>query len=86
MSSLKWSIATYSSSHIGHIRNYYELWLDGTDKSIWYYSPLACIRKVRDRCWELTFPEQLISPRHYKTLKEAKAMGIVLTKLENRIK
>ena len=85
MSSLKWSIATYSSSHIGHkeLRNYYELWLDGTDKSIWYHSPLACIRRVKERCWELTFPEQLIGPRYYKTLKEAKAMGIVLTKLEN---
>lgn len=60
---------------------YWALWRTDEDQTAWYNMPCAQIRKVKDRCWELSL-DASEDVRQYKTLKEAKAMGIVLTRME----
>lgn len=47
-----------------------------------YYIPIAEVRKIKDRCWRLDMRDEVQS-RFFKTLKEAKAMGIALYRMDN---
>lgn len=53
------------------------------DRTAWYNLPCASIRKIRDREWELTMPnDPEFKARYLTTLKAAKAMGIALYKMD----
>ena len=85
MSSLEWITAVYNpySDHRIPV-TYWELWDKGTDRTAWYNLPCASIRKIRDRMWELTMPnEPEFRARYFPTLKAAKAMGVVLYRMDN---
>ena len=83
MSSLEWEVALYSDNSTPKVvTQYWELWPVGIDRSAWYSSPEASIRKIKNRRWELTLPYLSFAPRYFKTLKQAKEMGIVLTLME----
>lgn len=62
---------------------YWELWASDEDKTAWYNLPKAQIRKV-DKVWELVL-DSSNEARHYRTLKEAKAMGIALVRMDDGI-
>lgn len=85
MSSLKWQTAVYvTSAPQGRVpTTYWELWALGQDQTAWYNLPCAQIRKLKDRQWELSFPDRDLHTQHFTTLKAAKAMGIVLVQMEN---
>lgn len=85
MSFLKWTTNVYVTSYQagGVPTTYYELWRVGEDRTAWYNLPAASIRKLRDHMWELTFPDNGDGEtRYFKTLKAAKAMGIVIVQME----
>jgi hypothetical protein len=63
----------------------WELWAEGEDQTAWYNMPRGQIRKVKDRLWELTLPDSGTDVYHYKTLKEAKAMGIALVRMDDAV-
>ena len=85
MSYLKWQVEVYvTSAQQGRVpTTYWALWHTEDDQTAWYNSPRAQIRKLKDRQWELSFPDIDLPPRYFTTLKAAKAMGIVLVQLEN---
>jgi hypothetical protein len=62
---------------------YWELWAAGEDKQAWYNLPKAQIRKV-GRVWELML-DRSSDVWHYRTLKEAKAMGIALVRMDDAV-
>lgn len=85
MSSLEWTTNVYVSSYPGGStpNTYHELWLVGQDRTAWYNLPAVSVRKIRDRCWELTFPDAGSDvTRYFKTLKEAKAVGLALVRMD----
>ena len=83
MSSLEWIETPHSSySKPAVITLYWELWAAGVDKTAWYNLPCATIQKKRDKLWELTTSDPY-NTYLYKTLKEAKAMGIALVRMDN---
>lgn len=85
MSSLEWIETPHSSySKPAVITLYWELWAAGEDQQAWYNLPKAQIRKV-DKVWELVLLDALHEVRHYRTLKEAKAMGIALVRMDDGI-
>ena len=85
MSSLKWDrgrYAPYSDPTV--IEDVWELWDTEMDRTAWYNLPCASIRKKRDHQWELTMPDDPeFEVRYFRTLKEAKAMGITLYRMSN---
>ena len=85
MSSLDWSEAVYQPFRDPTVPSiYWELWDKGTDRTAWYNLPCASIRKIRDRQWELTMPNEIDNkPRYFTTLKAAKAMGVALYRMDN---
>ena len=85
MSSLEWVAAVYHPYHDQTIpETYWELWVKGMDRTAWYNLPAASIRKIRDRQWELTMPDDPeFEARNFTTLKAAKAMGIALYRMDN---
>lgn len=85
MSSLEWSQAVYHPFRDPTVPSiYWELWDKGTDRTAWYNLPCASIRKIRDRQWELTMPnDPEFEVRYFPTLKAAKAMGIALYRMDN---
>lgn len=85
MSSLEWSTAVYTPYSDRSIHTtYWELWDKSTDRTAWYNLPAASVRKIRDRHWELTFPDATEGEvRYFTTLKAAKAMGVVLYRMSN---
>jgi len=85
MSCLKWTEAPHTSvTKPTVITLYWELWVVGEDKTAWYNFPRANIRKIKDRQWELSMPDDLqYRVRYYRTLKEAKAMGIALVSMND---
>ena len=88
MSSLEWTTNVYVTSYqAGRVpTTYHELWRVGEDRTAWYNMPAASVCKIRDRVWELTFPDNGDgTTRQYKTLKEAKAMGIALVRMDDGI-
>jgi hypothetical protein len=50
----------------------------------WYDDPVATIHKIKDRRYqlELSDDDNELGAFHFTTLKAAKAMGIVLTRME----
>jgi hypothetical protein len=83
MSSLEWASAIYTPfSDPTVVHEIWELWVKGEDRTAWYNLPAASIRKIRDRVWELSMSDPYAT-YHYKTLKEAKAMGIALYRMDN---
>jgi hypothetical protein len=87
MSSLEWIEAPHTSyTKPAVVTMYWELWDKGTDRTAWYNLPAASVRKVKDRQWELSMPDDLqYGVRYYKTLKEAKAMGIALVRMDDAV-
>jgi hypothetical protein len=88
MSSLEWTTNVYVTSYQAGSEptTYHELWWVGQDRTAWYNLPAASIRKVRDRVWGLTFPDKNDGTElYFKTLKEAKAMGIALVRMDDGI-
>jgi hypothetical protein len=88
MSSLEWTTAVYMQQYGSHREpcHYYELWRVGEDRTAWYNMPCASIRKVKERHWEITFPDSTEGRiLYFKTLKEAKAMGIALVRMDDGI-
>ena len=85
MSSLEWTPAVYTPYSDPQNRDtYWELWDKGMDRTAWYNLPAASVRKIRDRVWELTMPDSPeFQARYFKTLKEAKAVGIALYRMDN---
>ena len=85
MSSLEWAEAVYYPYKDPTILSiYWELWDTGTDRTAWYNLPCASIRKIKDRKWELTMPDDPeFEARHFPTLKAAKAMGVALYRMDN---
>lgn len=87
MSCLNWEQG-YISVHYGNGNNstLYELWGLPYPARQWYHDPLAKIEKFNKRWWELTVYRSHSSGEHtkhyYKTLKEAKAMGIAIVAVE----
>lgn len=87
MSCLKWEVASYvkatrtDGAHT--VTTYWELWTVGLDQTAWYNMPCASIRKIKDKQWELTMPDINNDAHYFTTLKAAKAMGIVLVRMEN---
>ena len=63
---------------------YWELWASNEDQTAWYNIPKAQIRKV-DKVWELVLTDAIHEARHYRTLKEAKAMGIALVRMDDAV-
>ena len=85
MSCLKWQVDVYLSrggDNKAAPTTYWALWHTKEDQTAWYNMPRAEIRKIKDRQWELTI-DGADHVRRYTTLKAAKAMGIVLTQMEN---
>ena len=85
MSSLNWSTAVYHPySDQTILTTYWELWDKRADRTAWYNLPAASIRKLRDRMRVLTMPNEIDNkPRYFTTLKAAKAMGVVLYRMNN---
>jgi hypothetical protein len=84
MSSLNWVETPHSSyKQPTVITLYWELWAAGEDQQAWYNLPKAQIRKV-DKVWELVLSGSN-EVRHYRTLKEAKAMGIALVRMDDAV-
>lgn len=84
MSCLNWQVEVYLTRDGGAAvpTNYWALWTVGEDQTAWYNMPKAEIRKLSRHKWELTFPDYNLPTRYFKTLKAAKAMGIVIVQLE----
>lgn len=87
MSSLNWQVEAYlrRDSVSAVLTDYWALWYRGADQTAWYNMPCAQIRKIKDREWELSFPERDLPTQHFKTLKEAKAMGIALVRMDDAV-
>jgi hypothetical protein len=84
MSSLEWFETPYTSyKQPAVITMYWELCAAGEDRQAWYNLPKAQIRKV-DKVWELVLNDSN-EVRHYRTLKEAKAMGIALVRMDDAV-
>ena len=85
MSSLKWQTAVwFAKVHGGETFHGWELVHEVPVVKSFdpYYIPVAEVWKVKDRCWRLDMPSEVQS-RFFKTLKEAKAMGIALYRMDN---
>jgi hypothetical protein len=85
MSCLNWQVEVYLTRDNGAAvpTTYWALWTVGEDQTAWYNLPCAQIRKISRHKWELSFPEyHHLETRYFKTLKAAKAMGIVIVQLE----
>jgi hypothetical protein len=87
MSSLEWVEAPHTSyTKPPVLTMYWELWVVGEDQTAWYNMPCAQIRKLKERQWELTFPDRNLLPTQcFTTLKAAKAMGIALVRMDDAI-
>ena len=86
MSSLEWVETPHTSyKQPTVITMYWELWTVGEDKTAWYNMPCAHIRKLKEKQWELAFPDRNLPPRYFTTLKAAKAMGIALVRMDDGI-
>jgi hypothetical protein len=89
MSSLKWQVDVYLSRGGGNTAvptNYWALWTVGEDQTAWYNMPCAQIRKLKEGQWELSFPDRNLLPTQcFTTLKEAKAMGIALVRMDDAV-
>ena len=89
MSSLEWEmgyryIALAAREKYADNSTIYQLWGLPSTKREWHHDPLAFIEKI-DKKWRLTiYNEQGFQQERgaYKTLKEAKAMGIALVTME----
>lgn len=91
MSSLEWH-DDFFSRHGGDAAPElcYELWVVGQDRTAWYNLPVAYIYRKGKRLYELEITDNAdnsITPHEkcgrFTTLKAAKAMGIVLVRMEN---
>lgn len=86
MSFLKWEQQTRAVSGTNNtvFTNYWELWDMPAKDREWYDDPVAIIHKIKDRKYELklTDDEGEQGEFNFLTLKAAKAMGIVLTRME----
>lgn len=84
MSYLKWEIQTRAIPGTNNtvFANHWELW--NKREREWYDNPLAVIRKVKRGRYDLilTDDEGEQGEFDFPTLKAAKAMGIVLTRME----
>ena len=87
MSYLKWQVDPYIAKVDGKAvpSIYWALWRTGEDQTAWYNLPCAQIHKLKDRHWELSFPDRDLPTQHFKTLKEAKAMGITLVRMDDAV-
>jgi hypothetical protein len=81
MSFLNWEQQTRAISGTNNtvFTNYWELWNIPAKYREWYDDPVATIRKIKDRRYVLEMNDE---PKSFTTLKAAKAMGIVLTRME----
>ena len=85
MSCLKWQTAVwFARVHGGKTLHGWELVHDQpvTKPFDPYYIPVAEIRKIKDRQWQLIVTSEA-SCRYFPTLKAAKAMGIALYRMDN---
>lgn len=87
MSSLEWVETPHTSyNKPAVITMYWELWAVGEDRTAWYNLPVAYIYRRGKRLYELEITDNADiaddQKRQYKTLKEAKAMGIVIVQME----
>jgi hypothetical protein len=88
MSCLKWQEDVYlgrGGDNKAVPTTYWALWTVGEDQTAWYNMPCAEIRKIKDRRWELTMPDINSDVHYFKTLKEAKAMGIALVRMHDAV-
>lgn len=81
MSFLKWEQQTRAVSGTNNtvFTNYWELWNIPAKDRQWFDDPLATIHKIKDRRYVLEINDE---SKYFTTLKAAKAMGIVLTRME----
>lgn len=90
MSSLNW-VEAFFSRHGGDAvpELYYELWVAGQDRTAWYNLPVAYIYRKGKRLYELEITDNADIAddrrRQYRTLKEAKAMGIALVRMDDGV-
>jgi hypothetical protein len=86
MSYLNWEQQTRAVSGTNNtvFTNYWELWNMPAKDREWYDDPVATIHKIKDRRYqlELSDDDNELGAFHFTTLKAAKAMGIVLTRME----
>ena len=88
MSSLKWVEAFFSrhGSDPATPELYYELWVEGQDRTAWYNLPVAYIYRISERLYQLELADHVDDQkRQYRTLKEAKAMGIALVRMDDGV-
>ena len=82
MSSLKW-VEAFFSRHGNNVPElYYELWIEGQDRTAWYNLPVAYIYRKGERLYELELAEGTGPSRLFTTLKAAKAMGVALYRMD----
>ena len=86
MSYLEWEehIKTIVGTNQMHYESFWELWDIPPMKREWYDYPRASLRRIDTRKYELELAddENELGAFHFTSLKAAKAMGIVLTRME----
>lgn len=82
MSSLEWVEAFFSRHGSNVPELYYELWIEGQDRTAWYNLPVAYIYRKGERLYQLELTDD-DNARLFTTLKAAKAMGIALYRMDN---
>lgn len=86
MSFLNWEeqVKTVFGTNRTVYETYWELWDIPSEKREWYDYPRATLYRINKRKYELELADDdnELGAFHFTSLKAAKAMGIVLTRME----